>query len=61
MFVELLLTVVSGDSSLLAKKVKILPHQRHLALIYFDVGRLSGDCPGGKEERSPGLTNEPDA
>jgi len=48
MFVELLLTVVSGDTPLLAKKVKILPHQRHHASIYFDVGRLSGDCPWGE-------------
>jgi len=48
MFVELLLTVVSGDTPLLAKKVKILPHQMHHASIYFDVGRLSGDCPWGE-------------
>ena len=61
MFVELLLTVVSGDTPLLAKKVRILPPQRRHASIYFDVGRLSGDYPGGKEGQSPELTNEPDA
>jgi len=38
----------SGDTPLLAKKVKILSPQRHLALVYFDVGRLNGDYPGGK-------------
>ena len=30
------------------KKVEILPHQRHHALVYLEVGRLSGDYPGGK-------------
>ena len=35
--------------------------QRHRALIYFDVGKLGGDYPGGKGGQFPGLTNEPDA
>ncbi|MFQ5835733.1 MAG: hypothetical protein ACE5HR_07415 [bacterium] len=36
----------------LIKKVEILPPQRHHASVYFGVGRLSGDYPGGKEEQS---------
>jgi len=45
---ESIITLTSSSCDTVFKKVEILPPQRHLALVYFDVGMLSGDYPGGK-------------